>query len=1010
MTAPDHITIAKHPVLPKAQNYDFLRQEGIRLIEKLGSSLWTDYNIHDPGITILETLSYVLTDLSYRASFEVKDLLAEEKPEWFNPDLQALFTARDILTTAPWTINDYRRLLIDLEGIQNAWIRCSKCNCGPKIYVDCKESKLTYEKPKPPEDPKTHEVVPKGLYDVLLELAKDEEHGDLNTGKVTLAYNLLLDGSPETLRLEVRFPSVQEVDRLQETNPLLKFFRHPKSSISSVNAKIIADKKGAVADLLESRLISGLRGVLYVTFEITFEEFLTDPDAGTTHVLTLKEVPFRFVLLPDQVRKKLTLLQIREILSDSTAAGVAARYQLKVAAADEAIAEARQVLLRHRNITEDFCRIEEVEIEEIGVCADLEVAPDADIEQVLSEAFYLIEEYLNPTIRFYTLQQQLEKRPVDEIFDGPKLKHGFIEDEDLERSILNRTLYASDIINLIMDIPGVQHLNNFVLVRFNKEGKNVGSDAWKLEVKANHLPRFYLEGSKFLVFKNGLPFLPDTAELLDTMHVVRGRNLMPKLKDHELDLPVLQGAFQEMQAYEPVQNSLPQVYGTGYEGLPSTATELRKAQAKQLKSYLYFFEQVLANYLGQLANLKHLFSLNNQISQTSFPVFLVDEILQNDLYDNFEADFYDAFSQEKLQELTESKGSFLERRNRFLDHLLARFSESFSDYTLLLYAYKDQKEVAKEKLIGIKTAFLKQFPYQSAYKAQSFDYTAAAEVCLHKSLSGLQHRISALLGLKPSLNYFDYTISRFKEVYSSSLSLHDEAGNVLLTATTLFENEDRDQLLKELNLYIVLILKHVCSKSDYIVVEEEEKFYIQLKSPSIAAHEAAFDTQAEAEAKVDELVAFANQYLHDEQFMLVEHLLLRPQKTGDALLPVCVESDCSFCGEEDPYSYRITLVFDGETDLARDHFEFRRFAEQTIRAEMPAHVMAKICWVTRVVYAALEEAFCAWLSAPPKAKSAKLADLVTAFGELKSIYPPPTLHDCVDGNDENRVYLNHTAL
>jgi hypothetical protein len=31
----------------------------------------------------------------------------------------------------------------------------------------------------------------------------------------------------------------------------------------------------------------------------------------------------------------------------------------------------------------------------------------------------------------------------------------------------------------------------------------------------------------------------------------------------------------------------------------------RKAQAKQLKAYLLFFEQLLVNYLAQLANIKN---------------------------------------------------------------------------------------------------------------------------------------------------------------------------------------------------------------------------------------------------------------------------------------------------------------------------------------------------------------------------------------------------------------------
>ncbi len=105
-------------------------------IEQLGSKLWTDYNIHDPGITILEALCYALTDLGYRTSLNIKDILALELPEVPDTDgqypadkRQALFTARNILTVNPWTTDDFRKLLINIDGIKNGWLYCKKQPC-----------------------------------------------------------------------------------------------------------------------------------------------------------------------------------------------------------------------------------------------------------------------------------------------------------------------------------------------------------------------------------------------------------------------------------------------------------------------------------------------------------------------------------------------------------------------------------------------------------------------------------------------------------------------------------------------------------------------------------------------------------------------------------------------------------------------------------------------------------------------------------------------------------------
>jgi hypothetical protein len=61
-----------------------LRKEGLKYIEKLGNTFWTDYNAHDPGITILEALSYVITELGYRTDFETKDLLTNKNGKILN--------------------------------------------------------------------------------------------------------------------------------------------------------------------------------------------------------------------------------------------------------------------------------------------------------------------------------------------------------------------------------------------------------------------------------------------------------------------------------------------------------------------------------------------------------------------------------------------------------------------------------------------------------------------------------------------------------------------------------------------------------------------------------------------------------------------------------------------------------------------------------------------------------------------------------------------------------------
>ena len=47
---------------PSPKDYQGLRDYGLEYIRKIGSRHWTDFNVHDPGVTILEALT--LGDLS----------------------------------------------------------------------------------------------------------------------------------------------------------------------------------------------------------------------------------------------------------------------------------------------------------------------------------------------------------------------------------------------------------------------------------------------------------------------------------------------------------------------------------------------------------------------------------------------------------------------------------------------------------------------------------------------------------------------------------------------------------------------------------------------------------------------------------------------------------------------------------------------------------------------------------------------------------------------------------
>lgn len=1017
---PENITIQKNPLLPESMHYKVLRELGMKYIESLGNQFWTDYNIHDPGVTLLELLCYAISDLGYRTSFDIRDLLAPAPGQKFDARRQGFFTAREILTVNPWTSQDYRKLLIDIDGIKNGWFFCKECPCDEMyLYASCAKSSLQY-------NPVTeHKIIIKGLYDVLIEFEDEEGIGDLNSGKIKYNFSFatdLMNAVFSTATIEMRLPSWHDVEADQAR---FKSFRNPLSKVKSVTVKFISGNKTDNLDIPQSELARALRKAVFASLDVEFLPDVANP--AVTELLQLDDVAFSVWFSSDTDRKAIQLGDLKNAIEEASASGIVVKYLEKIKAGDEVIAETRLVLNSHRNLCEDYCSIKAIQVEDIAICADMDVSPDADIEKVMAEAYYLIDQYFSPDIKFYSLKELLEEGiAVDDIFDGPVLSNGFINNEQLASTQLKKVLHTSDIINLLMDIPGVEAVRNLVIIRYDKDGNRDKSESWNMDVSYQHQPRLYIEGSKFLVFKNGLPFLPDRMELADSLQVIKGIHAQPKFSVLENDLPVPEGTWYPLNDYQPLQNSLPLTYGVGYEGLPSHVSQERRAQAKQLKAYLMFFEQVFVNYLSQLSHLKDLFALDDAVSHSYFST-LIDNSQIGDIDGLYAIVNGTKLNQHILDGLTESATTFLDRRNRFLNHQMARFAEQFTDYALMLYSYSGNKKIADEMLIKDKISFLKDFPFMSSNRAKAHNYKDPAPVCSNENIAGLKKRIERLLGLKYIESHFEYYEEKDldNKFYEQRWRLKDDKGKIQLSGTMRYEDPDFDTAEEKAAKEIAEVVKYMATESRY-VVQKVNKWVINLKNPlgeTIATRKQAFDTEAEAMAVRDEILAFAKKLMAAEKIFIVEHLLLRPRNkagadfpAGDPLLPVCLSAGCSVCGEEDPYSFRLTIVMNGEAGLANEGIAFRRFAEQTIRLETPAHLGLKICWISGAQMEVFEHLYCDWSAELAKAtpdahvQHLKLAALLEEFKKLKSIYPKASLHDCADGNDENRVYLNQTIV
>ena len=100
--------------------FDGLRARGIDLLQKLSGGVWTDHNLHDPGITMLEQLCFGLTDVVYRAGFPVADHLTGPDGS-IDYEALSLHPPAEVFPCRPTTPADYRRHLLDAApGLDDA--------------------------------------------------------------------------------------------------------------------------------------------------------------------------------------------------------------------------------------------------------------------------------------------------------------------------------------------------------------------------------------------------------------------------------------------------------------------------------------------------------------------------------------------------------------------------------------------------------------------------------------------------------------------------------------------------------------------------------------------------------------------------------------------------------------------------------------------------------------------------------------------------------------------------
>jgi hypothetical protein len=1007
------------PVIPKnkpllpSEDYAFLRARGLEHIQQLSGRIWTDHNLHDPGITTLEILCYALTDLAYRTGFPIADLFARPDGASVPPATSGLFPAHAVLTIAPLTIADYRRLLLRIEGLRNAWLdpMTDPAQAGNyrvsevALYADCHAGTLS-QKPLNKLGENNHRVRLSGLYKVLLELEIDEILGSLN--ETQLIFQI------------ARGPLKGVVLALDSEDPGFGNLDFGKALLDVKIVKVNPAGKDFTAQV-ELNLVGNSKVAL---------------NKVTVRVINAKPKP-------DDDPLTVTKAQLTTVLDDDAADGILPLFWKKQAARKRSLDAARCVLNAHRNLCEDLFSLDTVKAERVAVCADIEAAAAADIEELQAAVDHAIEQYLNPPVRYFTLKEMLDEgRCSDEIFNGPYVdftfqcggrtvftKPGFIKTEDLEASELRRVIHVSDIINLVMDIEGVVAIRNVLLRKYDAAGNPVGaSEKWSMAVTPHHQPVLSLERSKIMFYKREIAYRAKAREVEQTLDHLRAmaRKAAYVQPNQMLDVP--QGRYREPDRFFSIQHDYPRTYGIGTARLPTHVDAARVAKARQFKAYLTFYDQVLANYLALLGKVGQFFSLDKNTRQTYFSRYLADIAGVRGVFENeFYVDKTVLQDDARRNRLTEDEELFLDRRNRLLDHLLARFAEQFTDYVLMQFSLQGDRITTGKALIDDKIDFLREYPVVSRERGKAFNYRpeSPAGIWDTDNVSGLEKRVARLTGIASYLRrdlacaeLFDLLFATRQVGNQYRAEIKDDANAILFKSQELFADRPA-ALARTRKIYPFMRLE-----STYKIDESggSGQVFYRIEGGAVSLrHDELFASRADAVRHIRAVVERydtlleSNAACNDEGFHLIEHILLRPTSVQDKLLDVCLDRACEFCGEEDPYSFRIMVVLPYWPSRFRDH-GFRRFFERTLREETPAHIHARICWIGNAQMTELDVKYRAWLTqktaSPLNAAALRkaLAELIAVLQGLKTIYPAATLHDCEEGDDSNPVRLGSTNL
>lgn len=528
-----------------------------------------------------------------------------------------------------------------------------------------------------------------------------------------------------------------------------------------------------------------------------------------------------------------------------------------------------KLLNQNRNLCEDFESIRILEPEFITIEADISISPNSVGEAIIAQIISKVLDHFAPQISLYNLDELLEKGyKYEDAFNRPPVENGFVLPNELDNSSLSKVgkIFRSDLIKIISATEGVEEVINFTVF---KNGKEVKTELIQLDdYKIPNLDISKIISSKsFSLYAGDILYDPDQDVIQYTLDTIRNRDTISHKRFIDLDIEeaVSNKDKDEIEYYHSIQNSFPRNYGITDFGLMGQQTDKREAQVKQLRAYLFVYEQIMANYLSQLVNVDKLLSADENIEQTYFHQNLdymtgFDEII----------DSGETGSEQIFKDILSSYDHKFERRNRFLDHLLARFGEEFLSeaYSAI---HRESSSFAKinflRNTIDAKLKYIKNYVEIGREKSRGFN--KASDFKNEENVSGLKKKICLLFNIN------NYGYKKLSEIESAKeLEVKKTKGNGKGAAPKkgIFSfNSGNKNILSE-------ILAYGVERSNYQIENDGKNLNVYFENP--VSRESIFIYKStsikECEDDMTKLIEKLTEYNNkSEGFHIIEHILLR---------------------------------------------------------------------------------------------------------------------------------------